>query len=398
MTHRIDVIRARSETPGCTSERVHFDNAGASLPPRCVLGAQFDHLKLEAQIGGYAAQDQAKIRHDAIYTSIARMLGAKPTEIALVESATAGWRTVFNALHFSPGDRILTGKAEYGSNLIAYLQAANRCGVEVGVVPDDESGQLDVGALAQMLEDRRKGPVKLISISHIPTNGGLINPAEAVGALANAAGVPFLLDACQSVGQLPLDVARLGCSFLSATGRKYLRAPRGTGLLYVREDWRDRLDPPMLDNTGALLQSPSHYQLRADARRFEMFETSIAGQLGLGAAVDYALEWGLDSIAQRLAHLSCSLRQKLSQHPGVTVRDKGARKCAIVTFDIAGRTAPAVKAHLAHHGITVSVSGQASTLLDMRERGLDSIVRASLHYYNTDDEIDRLVAALPSTP
>ncbi len=395
MTHRIDVARARAETPGCHPDRVHFDNAGASLPPRPVLDAQFEHLRLEAQIGGYAAQDRVSAQLDAVYTDLARLLGAGAHELALMESATMAWRTVFNAIEFQPGDRILTCKAEYGSNLIAYAQAAQRRGVVVEVVPDDASGQLDVGALAQRLDDRRSGPVRLISISHVPTNGGLVNPAEAVGALANAANVPFLLDACQSVGQMPLDVRRLGCCFLAATGRKYLRAPRGTGFLYVREDWLDRLDPPMLDNTGAALLTPDQYRLRPDAKRFQLFEASIAGQLGLGAAVRYAQGWGLEAIAQRLGHLAHQLRKKLAAVPGVTVRDKGQRQCAIVTFDIAGVPAPAVKAALAAAGITVLVSGRPSTLLDMTERGLDSLVRASLHYYNTESELDRLVAALP---
>lgn len=395
MTHRIDVARARAETPGCHPDRVHFDNAGASLPPRPVLDAQFEHLRLEAQIGGYAAQDRVSAQLDAVYTDLARLLGAGAHELALTESATMAWRTVFNAIEFQPGDRILTCKAEYGSNLIAYAQAAQRRGVVVEVVPDDASGQLDVGALAQRLDDRRSGPVRLISISHVPTNGGLVNPAEAVGALANAANVPFLLDACQSVGQMPLDVRRLGCCFLAATGRKYLRAPRGTGFLYVREDWLDRLDPPMLDNTGAALLTPDQYRLRPDAKRFQLFEASIAGQLGLGAAVRYAQGWGLEAIAQRLGHLAHQLRKKLAAVPGVTVRDKGQRQCAIVTFDIAGVPAPAVKAALAAAGITVLVSTRPSTLLDMTERKLDSLVRASLHYYNTESELDRLVAALP---
>jgi cysteine desulfurase / selenocysteine lyase len=395
MTHRIDVSRARAETPGCTSERVHFDNAGASLPPRCVLDAQFTHLKLEARIGGYAAQAEAAERLAAVYGSVARLLGAGAHEVALLESATMAWRTVFNALQFEPGDRIVTCKAEYGSNLIAYLQAARRWGVEIVVLPDDETGQIDTGALARLLDDRVGGPIRLIGISHVPTNGGLVNPAEAVGALANAAGIPYLLDACQSVGQMRVDVQRLGCTFLSATGRKYLRAPRGTGFLYVREDWIDRLDAPMLDNTGANLLSADRYALRGDARRFEMFESSIAGKLGLGAAVDYALDWGLEEIGQRLAHLARLLRERLAAVPGVTVRDKGARKCGIVTFDVAGVSAPDVKLALAGAGITVSVSGRASTQLDMGDRGLESVVRASLHYFNTEAELYRLIAALP---
>ncbi|MGH6960512.1 MAG: aminotransferase class V-fold PLP-dependent enzyme, partial [Dongiaceae bacterium] len=283
----IDLERARRDTPAVASI-VHFNNAGAALPPAQVLAVQLEHLQLEAAIGGYEAADEAGERLERVYDSIAQLIGARRDEIALVENATVGWDMAFYAVPLAPGDRILTARAEYASNYMAFLQAARRTGAVVDVVPSDANGELDVAALERMIDAR----VKLIAITHVPTNGGLVNPAEAVGRVARRHGIPFLLDACQSVGQLPVNVAGIGCYMLSATGRKYLRGPRGTGFLYVRREILDRLDPPFVDLRSATWVAPDRFELRPDARRFENWESNVAGQLGLGTAVDYALGWG----------------------------------------------------------------------------------------------------------
>ena len=280
----IDVDRARAETPGC--QRVlHFNNAGCALPPGAVLEAVQAHLAREAEIGGYEAEAESPSRFEHTYDAIARMLGCDRTEIALVENATRAWDMAFYSLRFEAGDRILTGQAEYASNVIAYLQVAQRTGARLEVVPDDAHGQLDVSALRDMLDER----VKLVALTHVPTNGGLVNPAAQVGALTRAAGVPFLLDACQSAGQLPLDVAALGCDMLTATGRKYVRGPRGTGFLYVRRALIERLEPPFLDLHAADWTGPARFEIRPDARRFESWESYVAARIGLGVALDYAL-------------------------------------------------------------------------------------------------------------
>ncbi len=275
----------RADTPGC-HDIVHLNNAGAALPPRIVVDTVVEHLELEARIGGYAAADAVAERAAAVYDSVAALLGAQPEEIALLESATRAWDVAFYALaaSFAPGDRILTSRAEYASNVIVCLQVARRTGVSIEVIPDDETGQLSTDALGAMLDER----VRLVAMSWIPTQGGLVNPAAAVGAITRAAGVPYLLDACQAAGQLPIDVDALGCDFLSATGRKYLRAPRGTGLLYVRRSRLAELEPTFLDVHAAQWLTGDTIAIRDDARRFETWEHSVANQLGLGAAVDYA--------------------------------------------------------------------------------------------------------------
>ena len=385
----IDVRRARSETPGC--EKVaHFNNAGAALMPRPVLDAVLEHLQLEALSGGYEAAELQAGRIEAVYDSIARLLNCRRDEAAVVENATRAWDMAFYAIPFQPGDRILTSVAEYASNYIAFLQVARRTGAVVEVIPNDEHGQLSLRALEALLER----PAKLVAITHVPTNGGLVNPAAAVGRLARQAGALYLLDACQSIGQMPLDVAQTGCDMLSATGRKFLRGPRGTGFLYVRRELLEQLEPPFLDLHAARWVGRDAYQVRPDARRFENWETYYAGKIGLGAAVDYALGWGLEAIEARITRLAGELRRELAALPGVRVHDLGEHPCGIVTFTAAGAAPQAVQAALRAQGINVSVTSRASTRLDMEQRGLDELVRASVHYYNTGEEIERLCAAV----
>ncbi len=383
-----DVDRARRETPGC-AEVVHFNNAGSALPPAVVTDTVVEYLRHEALVGGYEAAAEASDRLAAVYASAARLVGGEPDDIALTDNATRSWQAIFYALPFKAGDRILTSRAEYASNAIAYLQVAKRTGAVVEVVGDDESGQLDV----EDLKRRVDGDVKLIAVSHVPTQGGLVNPAEEIGAVAEAAGIPFLLDACQSAGQLDLDVSRLKCDALSTTGRKYLRGPRGTGFLYVHPRLRDRLEPAMLDLHSASWESPTEYVVDPTAKRFEVWERDFAAVFGLGAAIDYALDWGLPAIEERIASLAATLRGRLAE-AGARVHDVGARKCGIVTFSLDGTPAAEIKGRLAEANINTSVSSRTSAQYDFTARDLPDLVRASVHYYNTEDEIDLLVGKL----
>ena len=385
----LDLERARRETPGCATV-LHFNNAGAALMPQPVLDALQRHLQLEATIGGYEAAEREHAAVEHVYDALARLIGGHRDEIAVIENATRAWDMAFYSLRFGAGDRILTATAEYASNYIAYLQVAARTGAVVEVIPDDEHGQVSVEALRRMLDAR----VKLIAITHVPTNGGLVNPAAAVGRVAREAGVPYLLDACQSVGQMPVDVAELGCDMLSATGRKYLRGPRATGFLWVRRAFLEPMEPPFLDLHAATWVARDRYELRPDARRFENWETYYAGKIALGVAVDYALAWGLPAIRERVYMLAGQLRERLAARPGVTLRDKGAERCGTVTFTAEGCAAALIKQVLRSEAINVSVSSYTGTRLDMEDRKLPGVVRASLHYYNSEEEIERFCAAL----
>lgn len=384
----MDIGRLRAETPGC-AEVVHLNNAGAALQPVSVHEVVAGHLDLEMGIGGYEAADAAADRLTASYEVLARLIGAHPDEIAYVENATRAWDMAFYGIPFRAGDRILTTTSEYASNAMAYAQVAARHGARVEVVPDDEHGQISLDALARMLD---QGGVRVVAINHVPTHDGLVNPVAEVGKLARAAGALYLLDACQSVGQLAVDVREIGCDLLSATGRKFLRGPRGTGFLYVRREVLERLEPPFVDLRSADWTGPDSYRLRADARRFETWERFVAGQLGQAQAAAYAMDVGLEAIEERVTELGAALRAGLAELPGVTVHDRGLRKSGIVTFTHARLGAAEIAGLLAERRINVRVAGQTYRY-DSGPRPVER-VRASVHYYNTEAELDHTVRTL----
>ncbi len=295
------------------------------------------------------------------------------------------------SLPIEPQDRVLISRAEYGSNAISLLQLQRRTGCQIVLVEDDGRGQIDLEALERALAEDETAMVSLV---HVPTQSGLVNPAAEAGRLCRAAGVMMVLDASQSAGQLPLDVTELGCAILTGNGRKFLRGPRGTGFLWVHPELVTRIEPVMLDLHAASWTAPDRYEVREDAGRFEMWERDVAAQIGLGVAVDHALGWGLHEIAERDAALAAGLRRRLFELPGVTVRDRGEQLCAITTFTVEGMDPEEVKARMRSARINVSVTTLDSAHLDLSKRGLESVVRASVHYVTTEDELDRFTDEL----
>ena len=382
----LDLVRIRAQTPALEAQ-CFLLSAGASLMPDPVVDAVIDHIRLEQRVGGYAAAEREEQRLDGVYDSIARLINADRDEIALVENATVAWQMAFYAFDWQAGDRILTGRAEYAANYVAYLQMARRRGIVIDIIPNDAFGATDPEALRDMIDER----VKLIAITWVPTNGGLTNPAAAIGQIAREAGVPYLLDACQAVGQMAVDVKALHCDILTATGRKFLRGPRGTGFLYVRRALMLTLEPPMIDHFAAPWTATDTYTLRADARRFETWENSYASRLGLGAAADYACEIGLNQIEMRCRALADRLRRGLEGLDTIALHDLGRDKSAIVSFSVKGRAVRDVLAEAARAGIVIGASPPTSTRLDCDARGLSYILRASPHYFNLEAEVDRLV-------
>lgn len=352
--------------------------------PIPVSDALHSYLRSEEKIGGYETEALYDDSLSNIYRSSAKLLNCSPHEIAFVENATRAWDLAFYSFKFNPGDKILTTLAEYGSNVVAYLQQAKRFGVELIFVPNDEFGQIDTKALIDLIDDK----VKLITTTHIPTGGGLVNPAAEIGKIAKAAGIPFILDSCQSVGQIPINVDEIGCDVLCITGRKYLRGPRGTGLLYVRKGLIESLEPPLLDQHAAELITPTEYKIRTDAKRFENWEQYCAGKYALSIAIDYALSWGLESIQERIYNLADLLRSKLSQINSLQLTDEGIEKCGIVTFVSLNAAPITIKKLMADHKINVSTSKDSGSLVSFSNRGLTEVVRASVHYFNTEDEIN----------
>ncbi|MBK8613769.1 MAG: aminotransferase class V-fold PLP-dependent enzyme [Flavobacteriales bacterium] len=385
----IDVAKARAQTPGC--ERVlHFNNAGAGLLSRAVIETLTEHLRLESLTGSYEAQAAKADALQNVYASFAALLNCRADEIALTDGSTQAWHRAFHAVPLERGDRVLTASNEYNSNWLSLRRTCDRIGCSLEVIPNDVHGQLDVRALTNMLDDR----VKLLAITHIATSNGMVNPVEAVGAALRGSNAIYLLDACQSVGQMPLDVDRIGCDLLTGAGRKFLRGPRGTGFMYVRRSVLDRIEPAVIDIHAARWTGRDTYAWRADARRFEQMEFNVADRLGLGAAVDHALGWGLDAIEARILGLSTLLRKRLSELPGVEVRDQGTRPSGINTFTLAVRKAEDVMLKLRAQEINCSVTRIDWAWLDLEPRGITEMIRASLHYYNTEEEVERFVQAI----
>ena len=385
----IDAIR--SVTPGCTHDLVHLNHCGSSLPPQVVLDAQIEHLRREAVIGGYEAAREMADTEAAVYDSIAALVGANPHEVARMEHTTAAWNAAFWSIPMRAGQRIITHDHDYGANWIGFLRAVEVRGVEIDRIPSDADGQIDLDRLSAALA--RPDDVALVSLAWIPTSGGLVNPAAGVGALTRAADVPFLLDACQAVGQLEIDVASIGCDFLTATGRKFLRGPRGTGFLYARDAIIERVTPAQPDHHGADWVALDRYEFARGARRFEYWEFDHAAWLGLGAAVDHAVGLGVDRIEVTVAQRAEALRSALRE-VGMSVHDQGVERCGIVTATHPTASTTEVAAVLSAASINVSTTFAGSARADMENRGLPSMVRMSVHCTTTVAEIDRTIAVL----
>jgi len=380
---RLDIDQLRKETPGCQNV-IHFNNAGASLSPKSVTESMKNQLDLESDTGGYEAAQLVVEKTKQFYDAAAQLINCEREEIAFLENATRAWDMAFYSFKFNPGDKILTCVSEYASNYLSFLHQAKRSGIIIEVIKNDASGQLDLTDLADKIDAR----VKLIAITHVPTQGGLINPAEEVGKIARSFNIPYLLDTTQSVGQMPIDVNVIGCDFLCATGRKYLRGPRGTGFLYARKTIIERYEPPFIDLHSAKWIADDEYLLSPTAQRFETWEQNIAAKIGLGAAIQYALNLGLPEIWARIQLLANQLRQRLTDLNGIKLLDLGCNQCGIITFSSTQKPPEEIQNYLRSMDINVSVSLEEYARLDMSKRHLPALVRASVHYYNTESEID----------
>ncbi|HEV8693739.1 MAG TPA: aminotransferase class V-fold PLP-dependent enzyme [Lysobacter sp.] len=368
---------------------LYFNNAAASLMPHTVLNAVTNHLARESAKGAYGAASEVADQLADLYSAASQLLGCDSDEVAVTDSHSRGWGAAIGAMRFNVGDRILVSRGEWGGNYAALVHIARSRGALLEIIPSDDSGAVCLEQLEAMLDER----VRLIALTWLPANGGLVNPAAQVGALARAAGIAFVLDAAQAVGQMPVNVQALGCDVLTAPGRKWLRGPRGTGLLYVRRSFLTQLDPPAVDHFSAPWTG-SEYRLRNDARRFETSEASVALRLGLRAAIRGALELGLDAIQYRIVSLAEALRSSLAAIESVQVHDLGRQRSGLVSFTVNGVTPAQVRELLQDAGIEVAVSGVAFTPLDMQARGLTDLVRASPHLYTTQADIDQLAVAV----
>ena len=389
----LDIEALRADTPGC-AHVTHLNNAGSALQPAVVTDTVVAHLRREEQVGGYEAHAEARDRVAGVYASVGELINAPLERVALVESATVAWDRGLQAIVFSDpivaGDRLLVSGSEYASNVLPLLQIAGRTGASVEVIPDGPDGAIDVEAFGDMLDER----VRIVSINQAPSQNGLVNDVVGIGDMLRLHGSPawYLVDACQSVGQMPVDMGRIGCDVLSATGRKFLRGPRATGFLIVSQRMLDEVELFPADLHAATWTSLGDYELAEGAARFESWEKAYAALLGMGAAIDYALSCGVSAIAERIGELASRARAGLGEIPGIIVRDRGSVQSGIVTIrvdDPAG-----VVSGLRSQGINTSLSTPDYSQIDFGRDGAQGLVRISPHAYNTEAEIDQLITAV----
>ena len=390
----LDVAAARAVTPGC-ADLAFLNNAGAALPTQRTVDAVIGHLQLESRMGAYWAQDAVADRLATGKALAAQLLNASgPDEIAYAASDSVAFNKVFWGLIIGeqvvPGDRILVDRISYNSHYLSLLQAQERFDLRIDVLPSHPDGSIDVAALDGALDD----DVTLVSATMVGTHCGLVNPVADIGSRCRARGILFVLDACQGVGQLPVDVQAIGCDALTTTGRKWLRAPRGTGLLWVHRDVIGECVPIGIDATGANWADEDHYELAPNAVRFQEFEIPVASFVGMVSALEQVGEIGIDAIHSRISTLADRLRSDLAARAGVVVHDGAGPRSGIVTFSVAGRAPAEVVAAAREAGIAINVSSAPWARLDMDAKGLTAVVRASPHYYNDDDELDRLLSVV----
>jgi cysteine desulfurase/selenocysteine lyase len=386
----INLIRARADTPGA-KYIAHLNNAGASLTPKPVIDAVIGHLRLESELGPYEAAEQARVAIERGHTAVADLLNCHSDEVAMFESATRAWGAALSGIRLGPGDRVLISPMEYGSSYLAFLHLSRQHGFHLEVLPVDVDGLVDTEVLRDRIDER----VKLIAMTHVPMHDGLIYPVAAIGRVAREFGVPYLVDASQSIGQLPVDVREIGCDMLVGCGRKFLRGPRGTGFLYARREFAEQLSPGAVGLDGVEWTGDG-YRFAPAARRFDTWETNCASRIGLGVAVDYALSWGVENTWRRIRSLAADLRQDLMTIPGITVEDRGRERCGTIALTVHGHAAELVRAELQRAGINTWVCLSNAACVDMRRRGISSLLRVSVHYYNSVDELARLCNALES--
>ena len=392
-----EIEKFRNETAG-TKNVIHLNNAGSGLMPDIVTQVQLDHINLEAQIGGYEA---AAIKASAIqnfYAQAAKLFNCSPSNIAFTASATDAYTRALSSIPFKQGDVILTDNDDFVSNQIQFLSLQKRLGVKIVRINNAAIGGVDLNDLEEKL---KKYKPRLFAITHIPTNSGLVQPVKEIAKIYHSYiqkhenQTWYIIDACQSAGQMKLDIDELKCDFLSITCRKFLRGPRGTGALYISDKALNAgLEPMFIDMRGATWRHKDEYQQQPTAIRYEDWEFAYSTVLGTATAIGYCLNIGETKIWQQVKLLSAILRDRLSQIDKIKVLDKGPEVGGLVTFHVQGSNPKLIVSELLKRRINVVPSYREFGIIDFDEKGVEWAVRASPHYYNTIEELDFFIESI----
>lgn len=380
----------RKDTPGC-EDRIHFNNAGAALMPKPVIEIQKSYVDLEAKLGGYEAADASEVEIDGFYTAMAELLGCKAHNIAFASSATNAYARAISCIPFKMGDTILIANEDYISNQLAFLSMERRLGVRLLRAESHPDGGVDVESMRALMDAHKP---RLVSLTHIPTNSGLVQPIEEVGKLCRERNILYLVDGCQSTGQIPVDMARIGCDFFSGTFRKFLRGPRGAGFLFISDSLINQdMWPLYVDMRGANWTDANEFSLRKDGGRFEDWEFPYGLVLGSREAVRYALKVGVAEIEKRNTSL-CKLVREGLRELGLQVLDKGKRQGSIITVHLPGKKPDEVMKQLRSKNVNTSISYRSYAVIDYDAKGVTWGLRISPHYYNSEEEVALLMKAI----
>ncbi|GAB1446697.1 aminotransferase class V-fold PLP-dependent enzyme [Flammeovirgaceae bacterium] len=380
----------RKDTPGCQF-KIHFNNAGASLPPLPVTEAIRNYILFESTTGGYEAADIKKTEVQEFYISVAKLINTEENNIAFTSSATNSFSLAISSIPFERGDTVLIANEDYISNQIAFLSLQERFGIKLIRAKSLSTGGVDLNDMEELIN---KHHPKLVSLTHVPTNTGLIQPVEIVGKMCNSKEILYLVDACQSAGQIPLDVKKIGCDFLTATMRKFLRGPRGAGFLYVSDRVLEKkLTPLFVDMRGAEWTGPDTYEVRMTSKRFEEWELPYALVVGSKEAINYALNIGVENINARNKVLCNLLKNKLHSIK-LKALDIGQDQSSIITIEMPGKHPNEVLQYLRALNINTSTAHRSNAQIDFKSKMVDWALRISPHYFNTEDEIDSLIQSL----
>lgn len=383
----------RNDTPYC-EDKIFFNNAGAALMPRVVPEAIRAYLEKEAQFGGYHVAETLEGEISGFYREAANLINCHPRNIAFVHDATEAYARALSSIPFRPHDFIITTDDDYTSNQIQFISLQRRFDINIVRIRNLENGDLDIDHFQTLIKQHKP---KLVAVTHVPNNSGLVQDIETVGEICRKHDLLYLVDACQSTGQIVVDVNAIHCDFLSTTGRKFLRGPRGTGFLYVSDKALDRgLHPLFIDGKGAEWTGEETFSMQDSALRFQTWEAPYALVMGLTEALRYANQIGIEQIETYNAGLMDHLRAQLAEVDGVKTFDRGSKRCNILTWTKAQRSLDQISQALDTNAVYYSTSTKGWGLIDFTKKGIEWAIRFSPHYYNTDDECDRVVEVIRS--
>ncbi|HBS12791.1 MAG TPA: aminotransferase [Flavobacteriaceae bacterium] len=383
----IDINQIRKDITDY-GEKIFLNSAGSSLMPKSVVQEINRYLLEEEKFGGYSVAELKTNEIADFYNQTAQLIGAEAHNIAFTHDATDAYIKALSSIHFKHNDIIITTDDDYASNHIQFISLQKRFGIKIVRIKNLENGELDMIDFQKLVD---KHNPKLVAVTHVPTNSGLIQNIEAIGEICYNQKIIFLLDACQSVGQLSINVTKIKCDFLTATGRKFLRGPRGTGFLFISDRLlKNGFSPLMIDGGGAVWKAIDQFDILENAKRFETWEAPYALIMGFREAIRYANNIGLENIQSYNQKLMLRLRENLIGIQGVKLFDKGLKNCNILTFRKDGKSLAKIKEKLNSNNVFFSVSRKEWGVIDFNKKGIDWVIRLSPHYFNTIEEIDNV--------